>query len=217
MFCYYILFHWQCFVDKEPEFFACCFDVLLHFCECLIKDCPNLVSDILLNELGSTPVLLFQNLNHHWACIYHWACISVVSVACFVFHWLLKSAPWQLAPENTRRGSAYQTLPHQGGWLASDGVMKGMEGRSGRYHANEYYASPNDMALLNFNHIDIPNTETLVKKVHISQFGEIEWKIVMSTSYVCYQQVERVLSDPDVYTIERAKKLLIVSWFSLFP
>lgn len=92
---------------------------------------------------------------------------------------------YRLAPENTRRGSAYQTLPHQGGWLASDGVMKGMEGRSGRYHANEYYASPNDMALLNFNHIDIPNTETLVKKV------------------------ERVLSDPDVYTIERAKKLLI--------
>jgi len=95
--------------------------------------------------------------------------------------------------------------------------MKGMEGRSRRYHANEYYASPNDMGLLNFNHIDIPNTETLVKKVHISQFSEIEWKIVMSTSYVCYQQVERVLSDPDVYTIERAKKLLIVSWFSLFP
>ncbi|CAD6246039.1 unnamed protein product [Miscanthus lutarioriparius] len=89
---------------------------------------------------------------------------------------------YRLAPENT---TAYQTLPHQGGWLASDGVMKGMEGRSGRYHSNEYYASPNDMGLLNFNHIDIPNTETLVKKV------------------------ERVLSDPDVYTIERAKKLLI--------
>lgn len=35
------------------------------FSECLIKHCPNLGSDILLNELGSTPILLFQNLNHH--------------------------------------------------------------------------------------------------------------------------------------------------------
>lgn len=135
------------------------------FSECLIKYCPNLASDILLNELGSTPILLFWNFNHRWACI------SVVSVACFVFYCQLKSAPTplQLAPENTRRGSAYQTLPHQVGWMASDGVMNGMDGRSGRYHANEYYASPNDMGLLNFNHIDIPNTETLVKKVHISQ------------------------------------------------
>ncbi|XP_066351631.1 protein EMSY-LIKE 3-like [Miscanthus floridulus] len=91
---------------------------------------------------------------------------------------------FELAPENIRQSSAYQTIPHQGGWLASDGVMRGVDGRSRRYHANEYYASPNDMGLLNFNHIDIPNTETLVKKV------------------------ERVLSDPDVYTIERAKKLL---------
>ncbi|AQK58309.1 Protein EMSY-LIKE 4 [Zea mays] len=109
----------------------------------------------------------------------------VVSVACFVSHWQLKSsppptAPRQLAPENIRRGSAYQTLPHQGGWLASDGATKGMDGRSGRYHTNEYYASHNDMGLLNFNRTDIPDTETLVKKVHISQFGEIEWKIVIS-------------------------------------
>lgn len=92
--------------------------------------------------------------------------------------------------------------------------MKGMDGRSGIYHANEYYASPSDGGLLNFNHIDIPNTETLVKKVHISQFGEIEWRIVISMSYMCYQQVESVLSYPDVYAIEKAKKLLIVSWFS---
>uniref|UniRef100_A0A804P0G5 ENT domain-containing protein n=1 Tax=Zea mays TaxID=4577 RepID=A0A804P0G5_MAIZE len=90
------------------------------------------------------------------------------------------TAPRQLAPENIRRGSAYQTLPHQGGWLASDGATKGMDGRSGRYHTNEYYASHNDMGLLNFNRTDIPDTETLVKKVHISQFGEIEWKIVIS-------------------------------------
>lgn len=34
---------------------------------------------------------------------------------------------------------------------------------------------------------------------------------------LCCQQVERVLSRPDVYAIERAKELLIVSWFSLFP
>lgn len=92
---------------------------------------------------------------------------------------------YTLAPENIRRRSAYQTLPHQGGWLASDGVMNGMDGRSRIYHANEYYASPNDMGLLNSNHIDIPNTETLVKKV------------------------ESVLSYPDVYAIEKAKKLLI--------
>jgi len=60
-----------------------------------------------------------------------------------------------------------------------------MDGRSGRYHTNEYYASHNDMGLLNFNRTDIPDTETLVKKV------------------------ERVLSRPDVYAIERAKELLI--------
>lgn len=41
------------------------------------------------------------------------------------------------------------------------------------------------MGLLNFNRTDIPDTETLVKKV------------------------ERVLSRPDVYSIERAKELLI--------
>lgn len=95
--------------------------------------------------------------------------------------------------------------------------MQGMDRRSGRCHANEYYASPNDMGLSNFNHIDIPDTDNLVKKVHISQFCEIEWKIVISLSYVCCQQVERVLSHPDQYAIERAKKLLIVSWFYLSP
>ncbi|NP_001141881.1 ENT domain containing protein [Zea mays] len=98
---------------------------------------------------------------------------------------LVDNKIYTLAPENIRRGSAYQTLPHQGGWLASDGATKGMDGRSGRYHTNEYYASHNDMGLLNFNRTDIPDTETLVKKV------------------------ERVLSRPDVYAIERAKELLI--------
>jgi hypothetical protein len=71
--------------------------------------------------------------------------------------------------------------------------MKGMDGRSGRYHADEYYASPNNMGLLSFNHIDIPNTESLVKKVHISQFGEIEWKIVMSTSCVLSTGGKRII------------------------
>ncbi|OEL22927.1 Protein EMSY-LIKE 3 [Dichanthelium oligosanthes] len=90
-----------------------------------------------------------------------------------------------MAPENVRWGSAYQALPNQAGWLASNGVMPGTGRRSGRFHENGYYASPNGISLSNFNHIDVPNTGNLVKKV------------------------ERVLSHPDVYAIQKAKKLLI--------
>ncbi|TKW11124.1 hypothetical protein SEVIR_6G213200v4 [Setaria viridis] len=84
-----------------------------------------------------------------------------------------------MAPENIRWGSAYQALPNQVGWLASDGAMPGM-GRRGRFHE-----TPNGISLFNFNHIDVPNTGILVKKV------------------------EMVLSHPDVYAIQKAKKLLI--------
>ncbi|KAG2579862.1 hypothetical protein PVAP13_6NG314500 [Panicum virgatum] len=90
-----------------------------------------------------------------------------------------------MAPENIRWGSAYQTLPNQVGWLSSDGAMRGT-GRIGeRFHDHGYHA-PNGITLFNYNHIDVPNSGNLVKKV------------------------ERVLSHPDVYAIQKAKKLLIV-------
>ncbi|RLN04337.1 protein EMSY-LIKE 3-like [Panicum miliaceum] len=90
-----------------------------------------------------------------------------------------------MAPENIRWGSAYQALPNHIGWLSPDGAMPGTGRRSGRFHENGYHASPNDISLFNSNHIDVPNTGNLVKKV------------------------ERVLSHPDVYAIQKAKKLLI--------
>ncbi|RLM74938.1 hypothetical protein C2845_PM15G18430 [Panicum miliaceum] len=90
-----------------------------------------------------------------------------------------------MAPENIRWGSAYQTLPNQVGWLSSDGAMPGTGRRSERFYENGYHASPNGISLFNSNHIDVPNTGNLVKKV------------------------ERVLSRPDVYAIQKAKKLLI--------
>ncbi|CAL5013425.1 unnamed protein product [Urochloa decumbens] len=84
-----------------------------------------------------------------------------------------------MAPENIRWGSAYKALPNQVGWLASDSAVPG-SGRSGRFHE-----TPNGISLFKFNHIDVPNTGNLVKKV------------------------EMVLSHPDVYAIQKAKKLLI--------
>ncbi|XP_039854632.1 protein EMSY-LIKE 4-like isoform X4 [Panicum virgatum] len=91
----------------------------------------------------------------------------------------------KMAPENIRWGSAYQTLPNQVGWLSSDGAMPGTGRRIERFHENGYHASPNGFSLFNSNHIDVPNTGNLVK------------------------MVERVLSRPDVYAIQKAKKLLI--------
>ncbi|CAL5001285.1 unnamed protein product [Urochloa decumbens] len=84
-----------------------------------------------------------------------------------------------MAPENIRWGSAYNALPNQVGWLASDSAVPG-SGRSGRFHE-----TPNGISLFKFNHIDVPNTGNLVKKVEV------------------------VLSHPDVYAIQKAKKLLI--------
>ncbi|CAO2162806.1 unnamed protein product [Urochloa humidicola] len=84
-----------------------------------------------------------------------------------------------MAPEKIRCGSAYKALPNQVGWLASDGAVPG-SGRSGRFHE-----TTNGISLFKFSHIDVPNTGNLVKKV------------------------EMVLSHPDVYAIQKAKKLLI--------
>ena len=91
-----------------------------------------------------------------------------------------------MAPENIRWGSAYQTLPNQVGWLSSDGAMPGTGRRIERFHENGYHASPNGFSLFNSNHIDVPNTGNLVKKVRWSRFfGAIKWKIVISVSYAC--------------------------------
>ncbi|CAO2169613.1 unnamed protein product [Urochloa humidicola] len=84
-----------------------------------------------------------------------------------------------MAPEKIRCGSAYKALPNQVGWLASDGAVPG-SGRSGRFHE-----TTNGISLFKFSHIDVPNTGNLVKKV------------------------EMVLYHPDVYAIQKAKKLLI--------
>ena len=111
--------------------------------------------------------------------------IHVVSVACNVPYWMLKNVPLQMAPENIRWGSAYQTLPNQVGWLSSDGAMRGTGRRSERFHDHGYHA-PNGITLFNSNHIDVPNTGNLVKKVRWSRFfGAIKWKIVISVSYAC--------------------------------
>ena len=96
--------------------------------------------------------------------------IHVVSVACNVPYWMLKNVPLQMAPENIRWGSAYQTLPNQVGWLSSDGAMPGTGRRIERFHENGYHASPNGFSLFNSNHIDVPNTGNLVKKVCWSRF-----------------------------------------------
>lgn len=53
---------------------------------------------------------------------------------------------------------------------SGDGVMPGVGRRSGRVHENGYYASPNGISLFDFNHIDVPNTGSLVKKVCWSRF-----------------------------------------------
>ena len=123
------------------------------------------MSDIVLCEPGPTPIQLFQILvvSEQHLIIY------VVSVACNVLYWLLKSVPWQMAPENIRWGSAYQTLPNQVGWLSSDGAMRGTGRRSERFHDHGYH-SPNGITLFNSNHIDVPNTGNLVKKVCWSRF-----------------------------------------------
>ncbi|CAO2184214.1 unnamed protein product [Urochloa humidicola] len=85
-----------------------------------------------------------------------------------------------MAPENIRWGSGYNAaLPSQVGWLASGSAVPG-SGRIGRFHE-----TPKGISLFKFNHIDVPNTGNLVKKV------------------------EMVLSHPDVYAIQKAKKLLI--------
>lgn len=76
-----------------------------------------------------------------------------------------------MVPENIRWSSAYQALPNQVGWPASgDGSMQSMGRRSGRVHENGYYASPNGISLFDSNHINVPNTGSLVKKVCWSRF-----------------------------------------------
>ncbi|KAJ1269114.1 hypothetical protein BS78_07G185600 [Paspalum vaginatum] len=85
-----------------------------------------------------------------------------------------------MTPENIRWDSAYQTFRNPVSRMASDGIMQGTGWRNGRSRAEEYYG----IGPFNSGYIALPNTSSLVKKV------------------------ERVLSHPDVYAIEKARKLL---------
>lgn len=102
-----------------------------------------------------------------------------------------------MAPEDIRWGSANQGLSNQGAWRASDpelkrhpsnnGPMLAAGRRSGRFLPDELindYAPFNGIGTNDFNHIGIPNTGNIVK------------------------EVEKVLSNPDMFEIEKAKKLL---------
>lgn len=131
------------------------------FYEWLIKHgLKTLISSILLCEHGSIKhsSYIFCNLICQWLEFV----LLVLYDMCPI--WLLKSVLWQMAPENIRWGSAYQAVPNQVGWLTSDSAMPGT-GRRGRFHE-----TPNGINLFNFNHIDVPNTGNLVKKVCWSRF-----------------------------------------------
>ncbi|KAL6646145.1 hypothetical protein ACP70R_017753 [Stipagrostis hirtigluma subsp. patula] len=97
------------------------------------------------------------------------------------------------APEDIRWSSADQILSRQGVLQAdhalewhpnNNGVMLGAGRRRGRFLANEDYALPDGFGMEDFNRIAVPNTGNMVK------------------------EVERVLSNPNMYEIEKAKKLL---------
>ncbi|KAL6661778.1 hypothetical protein ACP70R_001162 [Stipagrostis hirtigluma subsp. patula] len=97
------------------------------------------------------------------------------------------------APEDIRWSSADQILSRQGVLQAdhalewhpnNNGVMLGAGRRRGRFLANEDYAPPDGYGMEDFSRIAVPNTGNMVK------------------------EVERVLSNPNMYEIEKAKKLL---------
>ncbi|KAL6858931.1 hypothetical protein ACP4OV_017933 [Aristida adscensionis] len=101
--------------------------------------------------------------------------------------------PLPMAPEDIRWSSGNQILLSQDGWPANrllkwhpsnNGLMLGAERIRGRFLAHEDHGLPNGFRTENLNHMAIPNTGNMLK------------------------EVERVLSNPDMYEIEKAKELL---------
>jgi hypothetical protein len=129
-----------------------------------------------------------------------------------------------MAPEDIRWDLEDHGGINQDGWAPSGPLRRqpsnvGMAGASrvrGRLSRNVKDFAPLQNGITRIiDHIDIPNTENVVIEVIISFFKKSDIKRHLHIVFLSVEsfstQVERVLSNPNLHEIEKARKLLKVS------